>query len=74
MKQYIKENKLHIIHEKYDVSKFQDEIYDINTPVVFIVDMLTEMHSENVSSEVYIELEKEAIRHTYFQRKKKRNL
>lgn len=74
VKQYIKENKLHIIHEKYDVSKFQDEIYDINTPVVFIVDMLTEMHSENVSSEVYIELEKRGYKTYLLSAKKEKKL
>lgn len=58
---HISKDKLHIKYEFNEEINMGEEIYDINIPIVFIVDMLAKLKSQDAQLEIYKELEKEGI-------------
>ncbi len=56
IKSHIDKDKLHILYEMYRDIKMENEIFEINIPVVLITDIFAELNSQDVQLEVYDEL------------------
>lgn len=56
IKSYIDKDKLHILYETYRDIKMENEIFEIDIPVVLITDIFAELNSQDVQLKIYDEL------------------